>query len=118
MKRALTALLLAAAFACAATVTLVNGTRGWVLNGVFVRSADSGSDWGEDRLGDEGFIGIGAGWTLEVDPGVYDIRVEDTDGDGYIRLSVPVETAFRWKVTLEDMNDPLSTVNPVYTWGG
>ncbi len=118
MKRALTALLLAAAFAGAATVTLVNGTRGWVLNGVFVRSADSGSDWGEDRLGDEGFIGIGAGWVLEVDPGVYDIRVEDTDGDGYIRLSVPVETAFRWKVTLEDMNDPLSTVNPVYTWGG
>lgn len=118
MKRAATALLLAASFASAATVTIVNGTRGWVLRDVFVRSAGSGSDWGEDRLGDGGFIGIGASWTLEVEPGVYDIRAEDTDGDGYVRLSVPVETAVRWKVTLQDMNDPLETVNPVYTWGG
>jgi len=118
MKRALTVVLLAAVLANAATVTLVNGTRGWVLSDVFVRPAGSGSDWGEDRLGDGGFIGIGASWSLEVDPGVYDIRVEDTDGDGYVRLSVPLETAFRWKVTLEDMNDPLQTANPVYTWGG
>lgn len=118
MKRALTVVLLAVALAHAATVTLVNGTSGWVLGGVFVRSAGSGSDWGEDRLGDGGFISIGASRALELDPGVYDIRVEDTDGDGYLRLSVPVKTAFRWKVTLQDMNDPLETVNPVYTWGG
>ena len=118
MKGAVAALLITVALAHAASLTLVNGTRGWVLRDVFVRPAASGSDWGEDRLGDGGFIGIGASWTLDVEPGLYDIRVEDTDGDGYIRLSVPVETAVRWKVTLQDMNDPLETVNPVYTWGG
>lgn len=118
MKPALIASLLVFSLAPAATVALVNGTRGWVLSDAFVRPAGSGSDWGEDLLGEGGFIGIGDSWTLEVEPGVYDIRVADTDGDGYIRLSVPVETTFRWKVTLQDMNDPLATVNPVYTWGG
>lgn len=118
MRRSLVALLLAAAFAGAATLTLVNGTRGWVLRDVFARPAGSGSDWGEDLLGEEGFIGMGASCSLDVEPGVYDIRVVDTDGDGYIRHAVTLETAFRWKVTLRDMNDPLETANPVYTWGG
>ena len=118
MPRAVFAAVLMATLARGASITLVNGTRGWVLKEVYITPSESAEGWGENLLGDQGFIGLGANWSHEAAPGVYDIRVVDTDGDGYIRLAIPVENSFRWKVTLPDMNDPSDQVNPVYNWGG
>ncbi len=118
LRGAISAVLILSALAHAARLTIVNGTMGWVLKGVFIRPADRGSDWGENLLGDHGFVGISGSWSSEVEPGVYDIRVEDTDGDGYQRLGVSISGPYRWKVALQDMNDPLSRIDPAYTWGG
>lgn len=118
MFRGVTAVVLASAMVQAASISIVNGTMGWVLKGVFIRPSSAGSEWGENLLGQDGFIGISGTWNHELHPGVYDIRVEDMDGDGYQKFSVTVAESFRWKVSLRDMNDPLNRVNPVYTWGG
>ena len=118
MLRAVLATVLMATLASGASVTIMNGTRGWVLKEVYIRPVGSAEAWGDNLLGDQGFIGLGAIWSHETAPGVYDIRVVDTDGDGYIRLAIPVESSFRWKVTLPDMNDPADLVNPAYNWGG
>ncbi len=119
MAGAVLVTLVLAALLPAGTLTVVNSTSGWVLASVYMRPAGmEGAEWGPDLLGEEGFIGIGETWSCEVEPGAYDIRIEDSDGDGYQKFDVTVGERFRWKVTLPDMNDPLDAVDPAYTWGG
>lgn len=118
MTRALMLILILSAVSGAATLTLLNGTRGWVLTGVYVRVSGTADGWGDNLLAEEGIIGLTGRWSILLDPGVYDIRVEDTDGDGYVKRSVTLEDEFFWKVTLADMNDPATATDPNYGWSG
>jgi hypothetical protein len=118
MIRALLPILILSAVSGAATLTVLNGTRGWVLTGVYVRVSGSDGQWGDNLLGEGGIIGLTGRWSTRLDAGVYDIRVEDTDGDGYVRRSVAMENDFLWKVTLSDMNDPATATDANYGWSG
>lgn len=60
--------------------------------------------WGADRLGAD-LIEPGGVFTVWVDPGIYDLRVEDEDGDTYTLWDVEVdEDGVYWDVTLADMD--------------
>ena len=64
----------------------------------------STDQWGEDRLGAE-LLEPGEVFTVWVDPGIYDLKVEDEDGDTYTLWGVEVdEDGVYWDVTLEDMD--------------
>jgi hypothetical protein len=85
-----------------AFVSIVNDLQGWDIYFAYVDPTDA--PWGEDRLGmdllyqDDQLI-------VWVDPGVYDIRVEDQDGDTYTLWGVEVDEAgFEWYVTLDDLD--------------
>jgi len=60
--------------------------------------------WGEDRLGAD-LLEPGDVFTVWVDPGTYDLRVEDEDGDTYTLWGIEVdEDGVYWDVTLTDMD--------------
>ncbi len=86
-----------------APVRITNGLGSWDVWYAYV-SASSQSDWGEDRLGSS-ILSPGGVLTVWVDPGTYDIMVEDEDGDTYTRSGVTVGAAgYDWEVTLSDMD--------------
>ncbi|MEN8208992.1 MAG: hypothetical protein ABFR50_07050 [Candidatus Fermentibacteria bacterium] len=85
-----------------APVTIANNLGGWDIYYVYVDASDG--PWGEDRLGSEILTGSSE-ITVWVDPGVYDIKVEDVDGDTYTLWGIDVnENGFDWAVTLDDMD--------------
>jgi len=72
---------------------------------IFYVYVDLSTDpWGEDRLGAY-LLEPGDLFTVWVDPGTYDLRVEDEDGDTYTLWDVEVdEDGVYWYVTLADMD--------------
>lgn len=83
-----------------AYVEIVNDLGAWSIMYVWVDPTDS--DWGEDRLGAD-ILTPGSDLTVWVDPGMYDIRVEDEDGDTYTLWDIEVgPEGYIWAVTLED----------------
>jgi hypothetical protein len=83
-------------------VDIYNGLGDWDIWYIYV---DLSTDpWGDDRLGTE-ILEPGELFTVWVDPGVYDIQVEDVDGDTYTLWDVEIdEDGFYWEVTLADID--------------
>ncbi len=85
-----------------APITIINTLGGWDIYYVYVDSSDS--PWGEDRLGADILTESNA-ITVWVDPGSYDIRVQDVDEDTYTIWGIDVdENGYEWAVTIEDMD--------------
>lgn len=85
-----------------APVTILNDLGGWDIFYVYVDPSDG--PWGEDRLGADILTGSSE-ITVWVDPGVYDMKVEDVDGDTYTLWGIDVnENGFEWAVNLDDMD--------------
>lgn len=85
-------------------VTIVNGT-GYEIWYVYVSPADADS-WGKDRLGDD-VVPAGDSFLVCL-PGydetcIFDIRVEDSEGDSYIKLDVDLCALESLEFTLEDL---------------
>ncbi|NLP04766.1 hypothetical protein GX411_02290 [Candidatus Fermentibacteria bacterium] len=86
-----------------APVRITNGLGNWDIWYAYV-SKSTESDWGEDRLGSS-ILSPGCVLTVWVDPGTYDIMLEDEDGDTYTRYGVTVGAAgYDWEATLSDMD--------------
>lgn len=62
-----------------ASLTLVNNSGKRVCY-VYI-SPNTSDSWGEDWLGEEEIIRPGESRTFYLDPGIYDLRAEDCDGD-------------------------------------
>ncbi len=118
MIRVLLPALILSSLSGAATLSVANGTRGWVFTGVYVRVSGSDGGWGSNLLGEGEIIGLTGLWSTRLAPGIYDIRLEDSDGDGYVKSSVVLEEGFLWKVALSDMNDPASIPGALYDRSG
>lgn len=85
-------------------VTIENGLGSWDIWYVYVSPATDDS-WGDDRIGAENILSPGNTITVWVDPGTYDIMVEDVDEDTYSRYGVEVgPPGYEWVVTLSDMD--------------
>ncbi len=85
-----------------APVTILNDLGGWDIFYVYVDPSDG--PWGEDRLGADILTGS-SDITVWVDPGTYDMKVEDVDGDTYTLWGIDVdENGFEWTVNLDDMD--------------
>jgi hypothetical protein len=83
-------------------VDIYNALGDWTIWYVYVDL--SSEPWGDDRLGTE-VLEPGEMFTVWVDPGTYDIQVEDEDGDTYTLWDIPVdESGYYWEVTLADMD--------------
>lgn len=86
-----------------APVRITNGLGNWDIWYAYV-SESSESDWGDDRLGSS-ILSPGCVLTVWVDPGTYDILLEDEDGDTYTRYGVTVgASGYDWEATLADMD--------------
>jgi|GEM_PF-336703 len=85
-----------------APVTIVNGLGSWDIYFVYVDP--SSAPWGDDRLGSDILL-PGDEITVWVNPGTYDIQVEDEDGDTYTKWEVAVGAdGYEWEVTLADLD--------------
>ena len=85
-----------------APITISNNLGGWDILYVYVDPSDS--PWGEDRLGADILEGSSE-ITVWVDPGSYDIKVQDEDGDTYTLWGIDVdENGYEWSVTLDDID--------------
>lgn len=85
-----------------AAVTVINALGGWDIYNVYVDASDS--PWGEDRLGADILSGSSE-IIVWVDPGTYDLRVADEDGDTYTIWGIDVDdNGYDWTVTLGDMD--------------
>jgi len=85
-----------------APISIINDLGGWDIYYVYVDPSDG--PWGEDRLGANILIDAST-LTVWVDPGTYDMQVEDEDGDTYTLWGIDVdETGYAWVVTLDDID--------------
>lgn len=85
-----------------APVTIHNGLGSW--NIWYIQCDLSTDAWGQDRLGSE-ILEAGSEFTFYVNPGTYDIRCEDEDGDTYTVWGVEIPaTGYYWSVTLDQMD--------------
>lgn len=85
-----------------APVTIVNDLGNYDI--WYIYCDLSNDPWGEDLLGSE-ILSAGASYTFNVNPGIYDIKCEDADGDTYTLWGVEVpDSGYTWNVTLGDMD--------------
>ncbi|MBN1435287.1 hypothetical protein JW921_11040 [Candidatus Fermentibacterales bacterium] len=85
-----------------AFVEITNALGSWTIRYVYVDPSDA--PWGDDRLGEE-LLYPGDVITIHVDPGTYDIQVEDEDGDTYTLWGVDLDAGgYYWEVTLGDID--------------
>lgn len=83
-------------------ITITNDLGAWRITKVFCSPSDA-SEWGDNWITSP--IPASESVTINVEPGTYDIRVEDNDGDTYTRMGVVItETGFNWSPTLQDMD--------------
>ncbi len=85
---------------CAVTIT--NDLGAWSITRVLCSPSDA-SEWGDNWITSP--LPASESVTINVEPGTYDIRVEDNDGDTYTRWSVVItEAGYSWSPTLEDID--------------
>lgn len=58
-------------------------------------SKSSSSEWGDDLLGDE-VLSSGESIVIKVNPGTYDIKMEDEDGDECIQMGFKINNSTSW----------------------
>ncbi|MCK4505640.1 MAG: hypothetical protein KAW14_08495 [Candidatus Aegiribacteria sp.] len=86
-----------------APVVITNNLGGWDIYFVYVDPSES-DEWGDDCLGIE-ILGQDDEITVWVDPGTYDLRAADVDGDTYTLWDVEVDVdGYYWFITLDDMD--------------
>ena len=78
----------------------VNGLGNWDIHQVHF-SLSSNTNWGDDRLRSDQILSPGESETWDVDPGTYDLRAIDEDGDTYRRMGVCISEGMtvEWAVT-------------------
>lgn len=87
-----------------APVTFINALGGWDIHGVMI-DPSSDSDWSGERLGEDCILAEDQAVTVMVEPGTYDMRLIDEDGDTYSRWEVEIAPeGYEWTVTLSDMD--------------
>lgn len=84
---------------------IVNGLSQWDIHRVYISPASSES-WGPDRLDPDQILRPGQSETWTLDPGTYDLRVQDEDEDTYTRRNVciPARMTTEWTVTTDDID--------------
>ena len=87
-------------------ISIVNGLGRWDIHFVNVSPASS-TNWGDDQLDVDQILRPDEAESWIVDPGQYDLRVRDEDGDVYVRYDVciPHGMTVQWRVTLDDLRD-------------
>ncbi|MBD3370961.1 hypothetical protein GF402_11455 [Candidatus Fermentibacteria bacterium] len=91
-----------------APVWITNDLGGWDIYYAYIDPSDS--PWGDDRLESE-ILSQDETLIVLIDPGTYDIQLEDEDGDTYTQWEVEIdEGGYEWNVTLDDLDTE--------TWGG
>ena len=90
-----------------ASVTIVNNT-GYTIYRVYISQTASNS-WGSDRLGSNQVLYNNQSVSLRLPYPLnvvnrYDIKLQDSDDDSYIKNNVPVSANSRIVFTLSDMN--------------
>jgi hypothetical protein len=84
-------------------VVVTNSLGSWNITGIWISPAASES-WGDNYLGAE-LLYPGDTYTANVQPGFYDIYLEDEDGDTYTRLDVEVTSiGYTWEAALSDLD--------------
>lgn len=84
-------------------VTITNDLSSWDIRGIWISPSDSDT-WGDDHLQGE-LLYPGDTYTAYVQQDIYDIYLEDEDGDTYTKWGVGVGTSgFTWDVTLDDID--------------
>ena len=79
--------------------TFVNRTR-WTITHIYMSSSRDGS-WRDDRLGSR-VLPPGNSFTLRgLNPGRYDIKTRDEDGDECTRMGVPVFRSTTWVINTQ-----------------
>lgn len=87
-----------------APVTFTNTLGGWEIHGVMI-DLSSDPEWSAERLGDDYILAEDQAVTVMVEPGTYDMRVIDEDGDTYSKWEVEIgPDGHEWNVTLSDMD--------------
>jgi hypothetical protein len=85
---------------CAITIT--NDLGAWSITRVLCSPSDA-SEWGDSWITSP--IPASQSVTINVEPGTYDIRVEDNDGDTYTRWEIEItRQGFSWSPTLQDID--------------
>jgi hypothetical protein len=91
------------AIAGSAPLLIRNDLGSWDITGVWISPADSDS-WGNNHIEGE-ILRPGDTYTAYVRPAIYDIYLEDEDGDTYTRWEVLVdETGYTWNAALSDID--------------
>jgi len=88
----------------AGTVEIINDTGGYDIYYIYI-SPSVDDSWGSDWLDETEILPSGGSVAFTVSNGVYDIRLEDEDGDEYIRYGVNVNGYYDWYVTLDDLGE-------------
>ena len=89
------------------SIRIVNNT-GYTIYKIYVSPAEN-DNWGEDILGDD-ILENGKTFTCQLrfplsKVNVYDIGVEDEDGDAYIKWEVTVTNNAQIVFTIDDIED-------------
>jgi hypothetical protein len=91
-----------------APVWITNDLGGWDVYYVYIDPSDS--PWGDDRLESE-ILSQDESLIVLVEPGTYDIQLEDEDGDTYTQWGIEIgDDGYEWSVTLDDLDTE--------DWGG
>ncbi len=110
MKKALFILMLVfVAVSFAGRLNIVNDTGSYEFFYVMI-SPTSSDSWGDDKLGDTEKIMPGDTRTFRLNNGVYDVKIEDEDGDEYIFWDVEVSGTLDLWVSLDNLGEQ--------NWGG
>lgn len=94
------------------SITIVNNT-GYTIWYVYISQTASDS-WGSDRLASNQTIANGSSVSLQLPYPLnvvnrYDIKLEDSDGDSYIKMDVAVSANSRVVFTFDDFRSSSST---------
>jgi uncharacterized protein YraI len=77
------------------TLTVVNTTNDTIY--LLYVSPSSSSEWGVDRLGANTILSEGESFSLNVEPGIYDLKAENADGEVMdVQYNVELNSAYIW----------------------
>lgn len=86
-------------------ITITNGLGSYTIRYVYISPASDDS-WGADRLGSSQVLSPGQSETWDIDPGTWDLRVKDSDGDTYTKRNIRLDNGrtYTWTVRLADLD--------------